>query len=374
MRTLFIMIVTALVGIPGMAQASSALLSDVAVTADHVAAVKNKPFTLIAGTKKIQIPASDVSAWFKTRSSGDSLLLQLRPNAVYDSLNVRVSPKVNDVGEKSRFTSHNKKITLVHQGRKGTIVDGVKTSLAIRSALVAGKNSATVALKEYRPFPFSVQDFSTMRFPQLLGRGDTNFAGSPRNRVHNIQTATERYNGVVIMPGEEFSFNQLLGAVDAENGYLPELVIKENVTTPEFGGGICQVSTTAFRASMYGGMAITARRNHSYPVKYYGAPGFDATVYTPAPDFRFKNDYAKPVYMTTRIEGSHLIFDLWGTSDGRTTKINGPFTTEKKPDGSLTTAVAQIVTRGGKVIREQNFVSKYQSPEKFPTVRSANGE
>jgi len=97
-------------------------------------------------------------------------------------------------------------------------------------------------------------------------------------------------------------------------------------------------------------------------------------VYQPAPNLGFKNDTPSPVLIKTSIVGTKLYFDVWGKSDGRVVKVNGPFVTSKKPDGSITAAVAQIVTKNGKSIREENFVSKYQSPDKFPTVRKANGE
>ncbi len=137
-------------------------------------------------------------------------------------------------------------IVMIKGGTKGSIVDGIKTSLALRSALASGKTSIAVSMMPYRPSVFSAEDFGKLKFPDVLTTGETSFAGSPKNRVHNIKVGTARFNGLVVMPGEEFSFNTYLGAVDEENGYLPELVIKENVTTPEFGGGICQVSTRRF--------------------------------------------------------------------------------------------------------------------------------
>lgn len=359
---------------PAAAHANTALLKEVPVSAARAKTAAAQPLVLQSGTQKWTVPASVVRTWFKTRASGGATLLQLRPNTIYDYVNVHVSPRVNDLGESSRFSTTNDTVQLLHGGRKGKIVDGVKTSLAIRAALAGGKTTVPVSMKEYRPGVFSVQDFKKLSFPNHLGRGESNFAGSPRNRVHNINIGAARYNGLVLMPGDEFSFNGYLGTVDAANGYLPELVIKENVTTPEYGGGICQVSTTAFRAALQSGLDVTARKNHSYPVRYYGTPGYDATVYQPAPDLRFKNDYTKPVMIKTSIEGTKLMFDVWGTNDGRKTKINGPFVTARRPDGSLTAAVAQIVQKNGKSIREENFVSNYQSPDKFPTVRTANGE
>lgn len=360
---------------PASALASTALTKEVAIDADKAAAAKHTPLTLTLGKKTWTVGVADVHLWFKTRSLDDGrTVLQLRPGAIYDYLNIYVSPRANKLGENSRFEYVGGNLHLIEGGRKGEIVDGIKTSLAIRQALVNGKTTVAVAMKEYRPTLFSAEDFKKLKFPDLLASGQSNFAGSPKNRVHNIQVATRNFNGLVLLPGDQFSFNQYLGEVDAANGYKPELVIKENVTTPEFGGGICQVSTTAFRGAMIAGLKIDARRQHSYPVKYYGTPGFDATIYQPAPDLKFTNDTGQPVLIKTNIIGPTVIFAVWGTKGGRTVTINGPFVTEKKPDGSITAAVAQIVKQNGKTIREENFVSKYQSPDKFPTVRKENGE
>lgn len=361
--------------LPGITRANTALLKEVAIDAERAAALKTQGLQFTHGKRVWKLSSSQARTLYKTRTSEDgTTLLQLRPDKIYSYLNIHISPRVNNIGEQSRFVRENGTIIMMKGGIKGSIVDGIKTSLALRSALVAGKTSVPVFMKPYRPSVFSAEDFEKLKFPALLTTGETSFARSPKNRIHNIKVGTARFNGLVVMPGEEFSFNTYLGEVDENNGYVPELVIKENVTTPEFGGGICQISTTAFRAAMQAGLDITVRRNHSYPVSYYGAPGYDATVYQPSPDFRFKNDMGTPILLKTSVIGSKVKFEVWGTSDGRVVKINGPFTTEKKPDGSLTAAVAQIVTKAGKVIREENFVSKYQSPDKFPHATAANGE
>ena len=362
-------------GLPSVAHGSEILLREVPMSADTATAIKKSTFTLSSGSRKWIVPTKEARLWFKTRTTENGqTVLQLRPQAIYDYLNVHISPRLNKPGEKSRFQYVGGNLHLIEGGHKGTIVDGIKTSLAIRAALAAGKTSAPVSMKEHRPTLFSAEDFKKLKFPDQLTRGESNFAGSPANRRHNIGVATAKFNGLVILPGEEFSFNQYLDDVDEGSGYKPELVIKENVTTPEFGGGICQVSTTAFRAAMQSGMKVTYRKSHSYPVKYYGTPGYDATVYQPFPDFRFVNDTKTPVLLKTSIAGTKVFFDVWGTKAGREVTINGPFVTAKKPDGSITAAVAQIVKQNGKIIREENFVSKYQSPDKFPIVRQANGE
>lgn len=372
LKPFFSIFVATVILLPSSVHAAPSLTSWVTIEAARVSAAKSRPFTLVAGQKKFTASSAEVTKWFKTQGSGNATQLQLRPGAIYNYLNVSVSPKVNKLGQQSRFKYVDGNLHLISPGSKGTIVDGDKTSLAIRSALLAGRSSAPVSFKEQRPSIFSAGDFTKLSFPDLLARGETNFAGSPANRVHNIKVGTQRFDGLVIMPNEEFSFNNYLGEVTAANGYLPELVIKDNVTTPEYGGGICQISTTAFRGAMESGMKITSRRNHSYPVAYYGQPGYDATVYQPAPDFKFVNDTGYPIYITTKISGTKVIFEFLGKKAGRSVRINGPFITSRKPDGSLTAAIAQYVMLNGKTIREQNFVSNYQSADKFPEVKAAN--
>jgi vancomycin resistance protein YoaR len=152
---------------------------------------------------------------------------------------------------------------------------------------------------------------------EIIGTGSSDFTGSPKNRVHNIGVGADSVNGSLIAPGAEFSLLAALGEIDGEHGYLQELVIKGNETKPEYGGGLCQIGTTVFRGALSSGLPITARRNHSYRVSYYEPAGTDATIYDPWPDFKFKNDTAKHILIQSRIEGTKVYFDFWGTKDGR---------------------------------------------------------
>jgi len=202
---------------------------------------------------------------------------------------------------------------------------------------------------------------------ELIGEGTSNFRGSPKNRIHNIQTGASKFNGVLIKPGEEFSFIETLGPVDESTGYLPELVIKVDKTIPEFGGGMCQVSTTMFRAALLSGLKITARTNHAYPVQYYAPQGLDATVYIPKPDLMFLNDTPNYILVQTRIEGTQLFFDFFGTSDGRQAKLVGPFVTERGEKGAMKTIVTQeVYSADGNLIHKADFKSNYKSPSLYP--------
>ena len=210
-------------------------------------------------------------------------------------------------------------------------------------------------------------DLDKYGIKELISQGVSNFRGSPKNRIHNIRTGASKFNGILIKPGEEFSFIKALGPVDKSTGYLPELVIKVDKTIPEYGGGMCQVSTTMFRAALLAGLKITARTNHAYPVQYYAPHGLDATVYIPKPDLTFMNDTPNHILVQTRIEGTQLFFDFFGTSDRRETKIVGPFVTERGEKGAMKTIVTQEVYDGsGNLIRKSEFKSNYKSPSMFP--------
>jgi len=160
---------------------------------------------------------------------------------------------------------------------------------------------------------------------EILGVGYSNFSGSPSNRIKNIRHAVEnKLNGLLIEPAEDFSLIGALEPFTIAGGYLPELVIKGDKIEPEIGGGLCQIGSTMFRTAMNSGMPITERRNHSLVVNYYNdhrnnKPGTDATIYDPAPDFRFKNDTGNYILITTEMNVSNgdLRFTLWGTGDGR---------------------------------------------------------
>ncbi len=160
---------------------------------------------------------------------------------------------------------------------------------------------------------------------ELIGVGKSNFRGSPYNRTQNIKKAVEEHvNGILLAPGEEFSMLKALGEIDGAHGWLPELVIKGNETKPEYGGGLCQIGTTMFRGAVNTGLKITERRNHSYRVSYYEPAGTDATIYDPAPDFKFLNDTPKHIYINAYIIGTEIHFEFWGTDDGREVVVTEP--------------------------------------------------
>lgn len=169
---------------------------------------------------------------------------------------------------------------------------------------------------------------------ELIGRGTSNFAGSIENRIYNVGLAASRINGVLIAPGEEFSFVNTVGDISGASGYKQAYVIKSGRTVLDDGGGVCQVSTTIFRAALNSGLPITNRVAHAYRVGYYEQgypPGIDATIFSPTVDFKFKNDTTHHVLVQSYVQGTSLTIDFYGTSDGRVANVSKPVITSQTP-------------------------------------------
>ncbi len=278
----------------------------------------------------------------------------------------RIAPQVQQDPVNARFQIQDGKVAQFALPQDGRAANVEETVRVVQSALALRSGVAQIALQITKPLIADTGDSEKLGITTLLAVGETDFVGSPRNRTTNIHVGTARYNGILIAPNEEFSFNAFLGPVTKEAGFTPELVIKNHVTTPEYGGGLCQVSTTIFRAAVFAGLEVTSRRNHAYAVRYYGTPGFDATIYPPYTDFRFLNNTPGYILIQTKIEGTKLSFELWGTDDNRSVVVDGPNPYNKKPDGSVKSVLKQTVTRDGQTLVEDTFYSNYKSPNLFP--------
>lgn len=259
-------------------------------------------------------------------------------------------------------------------------------SLALKSISEGLEDHVIIAQAKVAPADLRADNIAELGLKEQLGQNTTDYSGSPTNRKLNIELGQRSLNGALVKDGETYSTTTELGPVDRAHGYLPELVIKGNRTIPEDGGGLCQVSTTLFRAVLDAGLPVVARTNHSYRVGYYErniGPGLDATVYIPNPDFKWKNDTGNAIYIQSYVVGTKITFELFGTRDGRSSRIDGPTITENLPvgepiyadtdtlfvgetkqvetahNGARTTAT-YTVTRNGEQINQQVFNSYYR--------------
>ena len=162
---------------------------------------------------------------------------------------------------------------------------------------------------------------------ELIAEGKSDFSHSIPERIHNIILASSKFNGVLIPKGSIFSFNEAVGDISSLTGYKPAYIIKSGKTVLGDGGGVCQVSTTLFRAALNAGIPIVERTAHAYRVGYYendSKPGFDATVFAPSPDLKIKNDTPTSILIQTEVdqENNLLYFRFYGKKDGRRIEIS----------------------------------------------------
>jgi len=243
------------------------------------------------------------------------------------TLSANVAVSLNRQAQNAVFQFDGQKVVEFKPALNGIRVNEEMTNLLIKKGLenleTTEGNEETITLDTQTTQPkISNEQVNDLGIKELIGKGESTFFHSIPSRIHNVALTAAKLNGVLVAPGEEFSFNKALGDVSAATGFKPAYIIKNGRTVLGDGGGVCQDSTTLFRALLDAGVNITERHAHAYRVTYYEQnerPGFDATVYSPSVDLKFIND--TPGYIliqaTVDITNFYLKFELYGTNDGR---------------------------------------------------------
>lgn len=353
----------------------------------RVAALNQAPVTLTWEDHEWTFDRTAIQSWFQpARGTDNQVHLAIDPEALAASLKTDVTSFIDVEPADGKFSLTNGRVKEFQGNRIGRLTNISATSAAIITALEQTTNRVALVVDTAEPAT-AVGDLNNLGIKELIGVGRSNMKGSPVNRRHNVAVGAEAINGLLIPPGETFSLVNALEPVDGEHGYRQELVIKDNQTIPEFGGGLCQVGTTTFRAAMASGLPVVERQNHSYVVRYYfdenGKPGTDATIYGPHPDLRFVNDTGHHILIQTHIDGDELAFEFWGTRDGRVASQTSPVVsnhiappppkliettdlpigvkkcTEKAHTGLTSRFTYSVAYPDGRVVDEE-FVSKYK--------------
>lgn len=365
---------------------------DPSLTDDEVATAKDRGEKYIGKTLQLKFE-------FNTDELSDSELAKfIDPKGQFriDEINKEADKIAGEIerdpqNPKFQFTSG--KVSEFQPALDGIKLDREKFSQSITIYLhqIANPDQKNLAFDIpviKTPPDIATGEINNMGIKELIGRGSSTYYHSIASRVHNIVLAASKINGTLVKPGDTFSFNDTLGDVSKFTGYQEAYIISEGKTVLGDGGGVCQVSTTLFRAALDAGLPIVDRTAHAYRVGYYeqdSPPGLDATVYSPAPDFKFKNDTPASILIEAQADPRNLtlVFELYGTSDGRTSAISKPITSNVTPppddlfqdDPTLPAGtIKQIdfkawgarvtfnytVARGGEQIYQKTFVSNYQ--------------
>ncbi|HAO52040.1 TPA: hypothetical protein DCQ85_01060 [Candidatus Magasanikbacteria bacterium] len=296
------------------------------------------PYTTL--TRTWSITNDNIASWLEVVKAEDgNFIFSLDTASTTQFLLDKIEPQVNIQAEDAKFKiGSNGKVSEFSGSRPGVTVDVDATLKAVDEAFDARTwhdegilKNINLINKQTEP-NIKTSEVNDLGISEVLGVGHSKFNGSPSNRIKNLRHATsDKLNGLLIKPNEDFSLVQALKPFTIADGYLPELVIKGDEIKPEVAGGLCQIGTTMFRAAMNSGLKITERRNHSLVVSYYndlsnGNPGTDATIYDPNPDFRFLNDTGNYILVTTElnVKTYDLYIYFWGTNDGRKASYTPP--------------------------------------------------
>lgn len=294
----------------------------------------------------------------------------------------------------AQFKIENNRVTTFKQSEDGTQLDIAKAQEYMNNSV-----SQTVKSENQHNFVFEIpairlkpdvttEEANSFGIVEEIGTGTSLFYHSIPNRVHNVNLAASRVNGILVKPGEEFSFDKYLGDVSKATGYASAYVITNGKTVLGDGGGVCQVSTTLFRAILNAGLPITERHAHAYRVGYYeedSPPGLDATVFYPSVDLKFVNDTGNYILIQSAIDLDELrlTYTLYGKKDGRSVTLTKPSlsgyaaappplyqddpTLPKGTTNQVDFAAAgstaifhrTVKDKNGKVIVDENYTSRY---------------
>jgi len=343
-----------------------------------------KKLILVAGENRWELKENDLVDFLSFTNGFDRDKIA--------SWSANLASTINRPPENATFQFSGGKVIEFRPAQDGKDLDQKKTIDLVTqnlNQLEQGEQELTINLSIISTPPkIKTADVNDLGIKELIGKGLSHFRGSIPSRIHNIQLASSRLNGTLIPPGETFSFNKALGDVSQSTGYQEAYIIKEGRTILGDGGGVCQVSTTLFRASLNTGLPIIERRAHAYRVGYYeqnSDVGLDATVFDPTADLKIQNDTPAHILIQTIFnpQSSSLTFELYGTSDGRKAVISKsriwdqippppdlyqddptlPLGTVKQIDWKAWGAKVAFdykVERNGEILQSRTFYSNYQ--------------
>jgi vancomycin resistance protein YoaR len=371
---------------------SEPLLTDLSAAQAQVQRILSGPITLVATDfEPWIIEPQTLASWLTLKPTTDAsgaatLAVSLDPNQARRFAE-EIAPQVarEPVDAQFRWDAANGYLIPVANSVTGQTLDVTATVSLIENAAAGDQRTVPLPLVSIRP-AIATEDGPSLGIVELIAEGKTSFAGSSSSRVQNIAVGAAQFDGLLIPPGDTFSFNHYLGEVTAEKGYEESIIIWGNTTRADVGGGLCQVSSTAFRAAFWAGVPITERWAHAFRVSYYEPPkGLDATIYSPSVDLKWVNDTGHYILIHTYVDraNSTLTFHLYGTDPGRTVEIDGPHESNPIPHGpavyredptlakgqtkqiewakdGLDVTVNRIIKENGVEVQRDTFFSRYR--------------
>ncbi|MEI7819243.1 MAG: VanW family protein [bacterium] len=346
------------------------------------------PITLTYDKQSWPIPSTEILAWMSYAPAQPPAQHNLLQNFYqiptsrvttnsYDNQSIQaylatIQKEIYKAPIDAKLTISGERATVFQQSQDGLALDLPATSSEIIKLLNKPTDLNTTGLIVIvKKADISDDNLDRLGIKELLSEGVSYFPGSSANRLQNIRVGTAIYNGVLLKPGQIFSFGEILGPVGPEQGYAQGLIILADHEEKAYGGGLCQVSSTAFRAALLAGLPILERVNHAFAISFYtqpyGVPGVDATIFYPDVDFKFKNDTDNYILIQTELQGTTLKFRYYGTKK-KEGVIRGPsfVSGSSDPNQPSRTVFYRDVLENGIVTKTDTFYTNYKSALDFP--------
>lgn len=233
-------------------------------------------------------------------------------------------------------------------------VDGVSFDLEAARAKISQEYKDEYSFKlQITKAEFTTDDVGLEAFPDVLATFTTKYDASNKNRSTNLELATNKINGVVLMPGEEFSYNKIVGERTIEAGYKEAKIYSNGKVIDGLGGGICQVSSTLYNSVLESNLEITERHNHQFVTSYVAA-GRDATVVWGVKDFKFKNNRTYPIKIEASVKNGICKISIYGVKEEIEYTVSikveqisvRPYSTKYEEDDTLELGVEEIKQNG----------------------------
>lgn len=217
-----------------------------------------------------------------------------------------------------------------------------------KALLQAEQEEYTIPLKTLYP-EVTTNMIGTEAFPDLLSTFKTTYSTRDRDRTTNLTLAANKINGTVVMPGETFSYNTVVGERTIAAGYKEAPIYVSGEVVDGLGGGICQITSTLYNAVVYANLEIVERSNHQFVPSYVSASR-DATVVYGSIDFKFKNNRDYPIKLVCSVSNGVAKFDIYGlkTADDYDVEISSRITSQTST--STNSEAYKILKKNGQVV------------------------
>ncbi|HWK81365.1 MAG TPA: VanW family protein [Thermomicrobiales bacterium] len=357
--------------LPTMVEHPEVRAADLQAHYDEIATALKSTFSLTFEGQTLSLPATDLAPYVivETTSRGE-VHVALDVDELAGYLNETFAGQINRKPVDATIVWGGSEVVATTSSVDGATLKPKALAQALSDGFLSGKPVA-VPVAVTKP-EIDSNNLAALKIQGLISRGDSNFSGGGGPRDTNIYIGAELANGTLVRPGEDYSFNGAIGAITEDKGYVVSNVIFGDTAGTDIGGGICQISTTVFRAALMGGFPITEWHPHAFQIANYeydgwGA-GFDASILQVGDpsnwgDFRFTNDTGGWLLVHTWTDYPHVIVEIYGPAMDRTVEIQN-YWTGVQDTGATSAGFTRVVKDGdGKVLYERDFPTYFLVPK-----------